>query len=104
MKLSDKVLNLLKDTGKPFETLHATDDYSSYAFEASIGEVTFYTLGCTFNIYGGTEDTGGWLVDIYSLDECTDEELLFIKLQEPHKGWKTHSEVLSIVEELILCN
>jgi hypothetical protein len=102
MKLSDKVLNLLKSSGKPFEKLPFPDDYLSCSFESPIGEVTLYTLDVyTFNLYGGTDEIGNWFMDIYSLEECTDEELLFMKLQEPHKDWKTHSEVLNVIEELV---
>jgi hypothetical protein len=102
MKLSDKLLNLLKDKAKPFKGFHAKDYAFSHSFKSSIGEVTFCNLeDFDLNLYGGTDEGGHWLVNIYSLEECTDEELLFMKLQEPHKDWKTHSEVLSIVEELI---
>jgi hypothetical protein len=82
MKLSDKLFNLLKSSGKPFDTMNFTDDSFNFSFKASIGKVTFCNLeDFDLNLYGGTDEGGHWLVNIYSLEECTEEELLYMKIQ-----------------------
>jgi hypothetical protein len=106
MKLSDKVLDLLSSCNIIVQ--HFTEDTETPVhFDFSLGE-TQYTLYVDIdgyiNLYADYNTKtrlGGWITDMYSIEDATDEEMLFLKLNEPELNWKTHSELLDMLEGLI---
>jgi len=106
MKLSDKVLELLNS--RNISVRHLIEDTENLVqFDFSIG-LTRYTLyedkDGYLNLYGNYNTKtrlGGWITDMYSIEEVTDEEILFLKLNETEMNWKTHSELLDMLEGLI---
>jgi hypothetical protein len=105
MKLSDKVLDLL--SSRNISVRHLIGDAENpvhFDFSTGFTRYTLYIKDGYLNLFGNYSTkirSGGWLTDMYSIEDATDEELLFLRLNEPEVNWKTHSELLDMLEGLI---
>jgi hypothetical protein len=106
MKLSDKVLELLNRHNISVRYIILEDEIPvQFDFFIGLNRYTLYVDSDGYiNLYGNYNTKtrlGRWLTDLYSIEEVTDEEMLFLKLNEPEMNWKTHSELLDMLEGLI---
>jgi hypothetical protein len=105
MKLSDKIVKLLEENRVVFQIERKQSGLIFIGFfRGSDREVCVYIhpdgLVNMYRLHVNRE----WQLDVYSLEECSDEEILFIKLEEQELNIKTHSEFLSIIKDLLICN
>jgi hypothetical protein len=99
MKLSDKVFDLIDNLNINYRRLSDFEIVIDPNCKSGEEIYFYYDLIGECNLYGLLESCD-WTLDVYSLEVATDEEILFINLSEG-TDWKTHSELLDMLEGLI---